>query len=49
MAAQKSAATPDPAAASSAKKKLDVDTLSARQRRILEVIQIGRASCRERV
>ena len=39
MAAQKSAATPDPAAASSAKKKLDVDTLSARQRRILEVIR----------
>jgi repressor LexA len=39
MAAKKSAATPDPAAASSAKKKLDVDTLSARQRRILEVIR----------
>lgn len=39
MATQKSAATPDPAAASSAKKKLDVDTLSARQRRILEVIR----------
>ena len=38
-AGEASAATPDPAAASSAKKKLDVDTLSARQRRILEVIR----------